>query len=211
LLGLGGDASAGQVVFEPRLPADWPEVRVENFRLGEERFNFDYKRKEGMIRLEVESQLGKSFSLVFAPALGAGTRIVRASVNGRPVEPEIILPEVPAGPNIQVRVPPFQLAGHDVVELEFEPTVEILPPFIESRVGDYDRGLKMIRVSREGKTVRVVAEGLSGHDYILPITRSGLIAEVTGATLDGGHLLIRIPGEESRRFVRHEIAIHLKL
>ncbi len=210
LLGLDGDAPAKQVVFEPRFPADWPEVQVENFRLGEERFTFDFKRKEGMIRLDVKSRPGNSFSLVFAPALGAGTRIVRASINGRPVDAEIVLPEVPAGPNIQARVPPFQLAGRDVVELEFEPTVEILPPLIESRVGDYDKGLKMIRVSREGKTIRVAVEGLSGHDYILPITRSGLIAEVTGAMLANGRLLIRIPGEESRRFVGHEVVIQIK-
>ena len=35
LLGLGGDASVRQGVFEPRFPADWPEVQVEKFRLGE--------------------------------------------------------------------------------------------------------------------------------------------------------------------------------
>jgi len=210
LLGLDGDASARQVVFEPRFPADWPEVQVENFRLGEERFAFDYIRKEGMIRLEVESRPGNSFSLVFAPALGSGTRIVRASVNGRPVEPEIILPEVPAGPNIQVRVGPFELAGLDVVEFAFEPTVEILPPLIESRVGDYDRGLKIIRVASEEKMLRVAVEGLAGHDYILRITRRDLVAEVTGATLKGDRILVQIPGEKARHFVRHNLTIYLK-
>ena len=210
LLGLDGDVAAGQLVFEPRFPADWPEVRVENFRLGEESFNFRYRKEEGKMTLEVESRPGNSFTLNFAPALGVGTRVIRASVNGQSVEHEIILSEQPAPQNMQFRVRPFGLTGHDIIEIEFEPTVEILPPLIESTVGDYDKGLKIIRVAPEGKTLRVVVEGLAGHAYILPITRSDPVDEVIGATLDEGRLLIRIPGEESRHFVRHELVIKLK-
>ncbi|MBM3285039.1 MAG: hypothetical protein FJY81_04140, partial [Candidatus Aminicenantes bacterium] len=210
LLGLGGDASAKQVVFAPRFPADWPEVRVENFRFGEESFNFGCVRKDGRIRVEVESRPGNLFSLEFAPLLGAGTRMVQAFVNGQPVEHEVILPEQPMAPNMQVRLLPFQLTGRDVVELEFEPTVEILPPPVESAAGDYDKGLKIIRIAAEEKMLRVAVEGLAGHDYILPITRSNLIARVTGATLDGNRLLICIPGEKARQFVRNELTIQLK-
>jgi hypothetical protein len=77
-------------------------------------------------------------------------------------------------------------------------------------VGDYDKGLKIIRVAPEGKTLRIVVEGLADHDYILRVARSDHIDEVTGATLDEDRLLIRIPGEKSRKFVKHEVIVGLK-
>jgi hypothetical protein len=211
LLGLDGDASARQVVFEPRFPADWPKVLVENFRLGKESFNFDYRRKGGSIRLEVESRPENSFTLNFSPALGAGTRVSRASVNGQPVECNLLLSEHFFAQAAQIQVRPFKLSGHDIIELEFEPTVEILPSFIKSAVGDNDSGLKIIRIDSEGKMLRAVIEGLAGHDYVLRITRSDLVAEVAGARLDEDRLLIRIPNdEEAPHFLRHEVIIKLK-
>ncbi len=211
LLGLDGQASARQVILAPSFPPDWPEVHIENVRLGDERFSFDYKKNKGMIRLEVKSRPGNLFSLDFAPALTGGTRVVRASVNGRAVRPAIDLPGEHPSADARVRVPSIKLTGHDTVVVEFEPTVEILPPSIDSAVGDYDKGLKIIRVASEGKTLKIGVEGLAGHEYVLRITRSDLVAEVAGATLGEGCLQIRIPGEKARRFVRHELVIQLKL
>jgi hypothetical protein len=136
--------------------------------------------------------------------------MIRASVNGRPVEHEINSPEEYISQDVQVRIPPFELSGHDVIELEFEPTIEILPPLIESAVGDDDKGLKIIRLAPGGKTLTIMVEGLAGHDYILRITGSGLVAQVTGATLDEDRLLIRIPGEKGSKFVKHEVIVRLK-
>ncbi len=209
MLGLHGDAAAKQVFFQPAFPADWTEVRVENYRLGAERFSFAWQRKENGLSVEVTSRPGSSFILNFSPVLGTGTRIGRVSVNGKPVEPEVEVPGLPEAPSFRLRIPPFSLSGQDIIEIELKPTVEIMPPTVESTVGDYDSRLKIIRVAASGKRLGVVVEGLPGCDYTLPITQGHLVGEVAGATLEGNNLLIHIPGERGRRFVRHEIAILL--
>jgi len=209
-LGLDGEAPACRLIFEPSFPADWAEVKVENYRLGEESFSFHYRRKEGRLWLEAESRPGNPFSLHFAPAFAAGTRIMSASVNGRSVEPEIIPPEQPAAYHIRVRIPPFSLSGRDVIEVELEPTVEILPPLIESAVGDFDRGLKIVRVAREEKMLRILVEGLSGQTYHLPMTRAELVQEAHGANLAKEGLFIQFEPGARREFRRKEVVLRLQ-
>jgi glycogen debranching enzyme len=102
------------------------------------------------------------------------------------------------------------LTGKDRVEIEIEPAFEILPPAIESRVGDFDRGLKVIRQELHDKTLTVMVEGLAGQEYSLGVLNADLIAAVTGAELKGDRLIIRTPPGEARVFLRQEIVITIQ-
>jgi len=210
MLGLRGSAPQQSIILEPRFPADWSEVLIGNFRLGEETFDLSYKRGDAKIRLEVASRPGNSFQLNFAPALGLGTRIVRAALNGRPIDcnPPSIPQAFPQAAQFVVR--PFKLTGRDIVEIEIEPTVEILPPAVESRVGDFDKGLKFIRLELDGKDLKVVVEGLAGQSYTLQITHGELVQEASGGILQGNQFTFRFPAANERRFVRQEIVLTLK-
>jgi len=205
MLGLEGDAAAKQIFFEPRFPADWPRVSVEKFSLGEELFAFQYTREAARIKLEVDSVKGNLFKVRFAPALGLGTHVRAARVNGQPLDFKILS----SGQVIQPEVE-FDLTGRDVVEIEFDPSVEILPPAIESGVGDFNTGLKIIRLEREGKNLKVLVEGLAGRSYPLALTNDDLVAEATGADLSVGRLLILFPGGPGREFLKREIILKLK-
>ena len=210
MLGLGGDAVSKEVTFKPAFPSDWPVVTIEKFRLGEEMFDFHYQRDDRRIRIEVVSRPGCSFQLHFSPGLGSGTRIRRASVNGQPVEPAPS--PIPAAfrQAEQPAFPPFSLKGRDVIEIELEPTVEILPPTNEYRVGDFDKGLKIIRLELVGKDLKVVAEGLAGQTYTLRITHGELVQGVSGGTLQGNRLIVQFPPGMERQFLRHEVILKLK-
>jgi len=210
LLGLGGDAARKVLSFKPAFPSDWPEVTIEEFRLGEETFDFHYRRDDTRIRVEVVSRPGCSFQLHFSPAFGLGTRIRHASVNGQPVEPA--LSPIPAAfrQAEQPTFPPFSLTGRDVIEIELEPAVEILPPTNESMIGDFDKGLKIIRLELAGKALRVVAEGLAGQSYTLGITHGELVQGVSGGILQGNQLTIQFPPGMERQFLRHEVILKLK-
>jgi glycogen debranching enzyme len=210
MLGLKGSVPHRIIVFEPRFPADWPEVSIENFRLGEETFDLSYKREDAKIRLEVASRPGNSFQLNFAPALGLGTRIIRATLNGRPIEckPPSTQQAFPQAAQLVVR--PFQLTGRDIVDIEIEPTVEILPTAVESRVGDFDKGLKIIRLELDGKNLKAVVEGLAGQSYTLRIRHGELVQDVRGASVLGNRLTIQFPLGKEREFLRHEVILRLK-
>jgi hypothetical protein len=205
MLGLKGDALAKQIFFEPRFPADWSEVSVENFRLGAETFGLHYEREAAKIKLEVGAAKGSSFKMRFAPAVGLGTRVRSARLNGQPVDFKILS----AGQVIQPEID-FGLSGQDVIEVEFDPAVEILPPDLESKVGDFNKGLKIIRLELGGKNLKVVVEGLAGETYALNLANGDLVETAAGAELSGGRLLIRFPGGQGREFLKREIILKLK-
>lgn len=205
MLGLEADVPAKQIFFEPRFPADWPEVSVENLRLAAETFVFHYRRELNKIQLEVRSTKGSSFKIQFAPALSVGTRVRSAELNGQPVDFKI-------SPSSQVVQPVIQfgLTGQDVVEVEFEPTVELLPPDLESRIGDFNKGLKIIHLELGGKNLKAIVEGLAGESYTLNLANGNLVEGAAGAELSGGRLLIQFPVGKEREFLRREIVLKLK-
>jgi hypothetical protein len=205
LLGLGGDASKKEIVFEPRFPADWPEVSLENVRVGGESFDLHYFREKEKIRLEVSSRPATGFKMRFAPVLGPGIQITDAYLNGRPLGRQMLQEGRAVQPAVE-----FSLTGKDVVEIGLMPAVELLPPPIISRVGDGDRGLKIIRVSREGNELKAMVEGLAGESYDLGLTNPRLVESAAGAELSGDRLAIKMPAGEAGKFLRLEIAVRLK-
>jgi len=210
LLGLGGVAARKELVFKPALPSDWPEVTIGKFRLGPETFDLRFKREDTKILLEVLSRPGNGFLFHFTPAFGLGTRVRRALVNGQLTEPAP-RPDSQAFRQAEQPVfPPFRLTGRDIVEIELEPTVEILPPVNEYQVGDYDKGLKIIKLELGGKDLKAVVEGLAGESYTLRITHGELVQDVVGASVLGNRVTIKFPSGKEREFVRREVVLKLK-
>jgi hypothetical protein len=207
LLGLEGNAPGKKIVFGPRFPADWDDVSVENFRIGEEVISIRYERQDGKIEVTVWSENKAGFQMMFSPALGLGTRVVGALVNGKPAEIE-----AGSGLSLQAVRPAveFPLTGKDTIVLKFEPSAEVLPPLVRTRTGDADQGLKIIRTELAGNKLKVVVEGLSGEIYDLPIANSVLVVSVQGAEMDHGKLVIRIPDKPEGGFVRHVIILEMK-
>jgi len=210
LLGLGGDAAKKEVRFRPSFPADWSEVLIGNFRIGPETFDLQYKRDDTKIRVQITSRPGSSFRLHFSPALSLGTRIRRAMVNGQLTEPAERT-DFQAFRQVERPVfPPIALTGREVVEIELEPTVEILPPVVECQVGDVDTGLKIIKLERSGKSLKAVVEGLAGESDALRITHGELVEDVIGASVLGNLVTINFPPGKEREFVRREVSLILK-
>ena len=207
LLGLEGNAPGKRIIFEPRFPADWGEVSIENFRVGAEAFSIRYERRDGKIEVTVGSENKAGFQMMFSPALGLGTRVLGALVNGKPAEIK-----ADSGLSLHAVRPAveFPLTGIDTIVLEFEPSAEVLPPLVRTRTGDADQGLKIIRTELAGNKLKVVVEGLSGEIYDLPIANAVRVVSVQGAEMDHGKLVIRIPDKPEGGFVRHAIILEIK-
>jgi hypothetical protein len=205
MLGLSGDAAGKESVFAPCFPADWPEVTVENFRLGRETFDLRIRREKRGVELEVKGRPESGFQMVFAPSLGPGTKVLAARINGKSVDFKMTSSPRLSRPEVR-----FSLSGRDTVEIEFEPTVEVLPPAADLKVGDPDRALKIIRISREEDKLKILAEGLAGQTYILRITCRDLIRSVRGGVLSESGIEIPFPSEQEPRFSGREIVLELK-
>jgi len=207
LLGLEGDALKKQLVFAPRFPADWKDVSLENYKMGEASFSLRYLRRENKISLEVVSQEKGSYKIIFAPALGLGTEVRSARVNGQLVRPQL---EKSSLAQAVQPVVEMNLTGKDTMEIDFEPAVEILPPANESKTGDLSQGLRIIKMEQAGKALKVIVEGLAGRTYDLPLTQSKKIASVQGAKQAAGKLLIPFSRGPQGEFIRQEVILHMK-
>lgn len=205
LLGLEGSAPEKKVSFKPRLPANWEGLSIDGFKVGEADVAVRYMRSEGKVVAVVTSSAPAGWRMSFGPSFGPGTTILSASVNGKPAA---FVGVGPAALSVRPSVE-FPLTGEDTVEIGFAPTVEILPPAVETRTGDANRGLKVIRVelSTPKDGLEIVVEGLAGETYELPVTMSDRIGAVEGATLSNGRLIIRIPGLLGTGFVRHTVKV----
>jgi len=205
LLGLDGDAANKRLVFEPRFPADWKDVSIDNFKIGQEAFSFHFLRQETRLRLEIASRKDNGYKMTFAPALGLGTDVHGARVNGVTVSAKVIKLEMAQAVQPTVEL---NLAGKDIVEIDFDPAVEILPPANESKTGDLNKGLRIIKMEQSGKALKVIVEGRAGEAYDLALTQSKKIASVEGAKQAAGKLIIEIPSGALGEYVRREIIIH---
>ena len=97
-----------------------------------------------------------------------------------------------------------------ILEVEFEPTVELLPPRIESMTGDGNRGLKIVSTRREKKSLQVAVEGISGRRYSLGVRGAETILSCQGCRLEGDTLVIEIPKGNEGEFVRTTFALRLR-
>ncbi len=204
MLGLEGDAVNKTISFSPHFPTDWGHVSATNYRVGDEHFGFHYTRERSKIILDVTAEDKQQFKLLFAPALGIGTKITSAKINGQMVQ----FKEVIAGQTIQPVVE-VQLKDRTTIEINFEPTVELLPPHIDTKTGDTNKGLKIISTSWKENRLAVVTEGLSGENYELRVMNGEKIKSVAGAFQEGNTLKIKIPEGKRGEFVRHEVIINI--
>ncbi|MGB7297042.1 MAG: GH116 family glycosyl hydrolase [Candidatus Aminicenantales bacterium] len=205
MLGLEGDAAAEEADFAPRLPADWPGVTVENFRLGPERFDLKYVREKESVRLEVTGRPESGFKMLFAPSFGPGTEVLAVRVNGQSVDFKMTTSPRLARPEVG-----FHMSGRDTVEIDLKPTVEILPPSVDSKIGDPDRGLKIISIIRERDELKALVEGWPGQTYSLPVACGDFIRAVQGAKSSGDRLTVAFPAAKEPCFLRQEIILKLR-
>ncbi len=208
LLGLDGDALGKTVAFEPCLPVHWPDVSVSNWKIGGSVLALDYNRQETTITLRVRSTGAAGFKLVFAPALGLGTKILRASLNGASL-PFSLEPSAPSAQAVRPRMQ-FNLTRNDTVVLVIDPAPEIVPPDAASRTGDLNRGLKVLSTTLDGSLLKFVVEGLAGEVYRLELRNTGRIASVTGADFDGRSFVVKFSEGKHGEFAKREIIVRLK-
>lgn len=206
LLGLDGDAVKRSITFAPQFPADWHHVLLDNYRIGESEFAFDYQRNNSKVVIKLMCKNAAGYRVTIAPALGIGTRISHIFVDGKLTTFDTLLYSQVAQPVITAAIEGKEMT----FEIDFEPAVELLPPLTDTRTGDANKGLKVISVKHVGKKLLVQVEGISGEAYVVDVTNADRIAGVEGARLDGSRLFIEIPVRKPGEFLGHEFTIAMR-
>ncbi|MFC1563856.1 amylo-alpha-1,6-glucosidase [candidate division KSB1 bacterium] len=205
LLGLDGDANRKQLVFEPAFPADWNNVRIGNYKLGDGSFDFLYTRNDNRIEVNITGRNINGYHLSFKPSFGAGTGIRSVKINGRDKEFETEKFTQVVRPVIE-----HTLTSDNNIVIEIEPAVEILPVVNKSDVGEPNKGLKIIKSFMAGNDLKIICEGLAGREYIIKVTNPENIRDVSGARLVNEGLAVGFPGGDTVEFMRKEITVRVK-
>lgn len=207
LLGLEGDALTGEVRFEPRFPADWSDVAVDNWKVGEETISLKYRRSAAGVRLEVGRRTNAATKLIFAPAFGLGTNVRGVTFNGGSVKHRFTAP--PRAQAVQPRVE-VVLGRNDVIEIRLDQVPELLPPANASNTGDTSQGLRIIRSEFKEGRLTTVLEGLANRTYDLKLTHPDLVRSMTGAKREGAILRVEFPPGPPGEYIRHELVLSFR-
>ncbi len=206
LLGLEGNALDKTVTFSPHFPADWKQVNIQNYKVGQAKFSFDFARELDKISVKVLTANAAGFKIQFAPALGIATKVLSLSLDGEPVPFQ-------AQNKAQVMMVKSEIQAlkkEMVLELRYTPAVEILSCIPQTEVGERNKGLKIISLKKEASHLELQVEGLAQKSYELGAMNPESIAYVDGAELLGDKLVMAMPEGEPGQFVPHRVIIHLK-
>lgn len=205
LFGLRGNAIEKKIEFAPQFPASWKNARAENYQVGKAKISLSYVRNEGVINCALISEDARGYHFRFAPTFGPGTQIHQVTINGREVD-YTVTEFTQNQPVIEIPIDNSELN----VVINFEPTVEILPPDISTKVGDINKHLKIISMHREGQNLQVNVEGISGSVYQLSVTNPELISDISGATIAGNIITLALPDSLPGKFLPYHINLNIK-
>jgi hypothetical protein len=207
LLGVDGDAVRKTITFAPRLPPDWPGISLSNLRIGGAVFAIDVQRKRDAFEVRIRTEKGGGWRVELAPAFGLGSRIDSAVRNGAPLDFQV---DEAGQAQAAVAHMEFELGSEDTVVVAVRPAPEIVPPLVLSKTGDLNRGLRILRAKRSGKTLEFFVEGLSGATYTLDVVNGNLVESVTGADYKDGRLTVVIPPGNPGEFIPRNLVLTIK-
>lgn len=206
LLGLEGDAINKSLFFSPLFPADWGNVKIHNYKIGEASFSIDYKKSKGKISVTVHSNGAEGYKIHFAPNLSVMTKIQSFSINGEPA----VFDTTQTTQTVQIKADRLINGSPLLFELDTVPSLEILPVISRTKVGNRNIGLKILSVRKKESSIVIKVEGLAKTDYVLRVLNPGMAKSVIGAVIKEGQLKITIPEGPVGEFVPHQVTIHIQ-
>ena len=205
LLGLEGDAINKSLFFSPHFPADWKNVKINHYKIGNALFSIDFKKSQGKISVAIRSERAEGYTIHFAMNLSAAAKVNSLSINGEPTAFNTIqgtqTTQIKA--DIEINKNPLLL------DLDISPSLEILPVIHRAKVGDKNSSLKIISVRKLGSRIVIKVEGLAKTDYVLRVLNPEMAKSVTGAVLREGQLQFTIPEGPAGAFVPYQVTIEI--
>jgi hypothetical protein len=200
MLGLEPDAANRTLAFSPQLPADWTHLAVRNYKVGGHTFDVELAEDNGRKIWRIAAS-EPGFTLRFHQRFSQDAKIRFVKVYGG-LQPDQHLE--PRGSDVVLET---AIGGERIIEIVYDPGFDLLPPIIDSRTGESNKGLKILSTEWKGQRLTVVVEGLAGQSYELGALHVKRVKSVSGAELGKSGLLIGIPAGPIGDFVKKTIVI----
>ncbi len=228
---LGMDVSDGgrALRIAPQLPADWNYLNVRGIAAGERRYDFNLRRAQGSMTINLTSQASSSNAnqnrdarstaqststlpqIVIAPAFPLDASIRAVTINNRPAKFGITREGDIQRATIKVE----SVTQSANIFFTFNEGTDVYTEAEPLTVGNTNQGLRILRVQPDANLLRLVLEGRAGREYIVGVRSPRKLTETSGVrvrpdTASGNQeLLIRFDASSTNAndYVRREISI----
>jgi glycogen debranching enzyme len=228
LLGLEADATGNRITVAPQIPDSWDEVTVNNFRLGDQRWDLAMRKsfanadtggrtlyliarrqKPSSSRIDLRTE----FSIELAFPLGSEVISV-----GRDIKFNMV--RGLHHNTCQFRITTSEENPDQInVSVNYLPGIEVLTERQTARPGDTSQSLKLLSTSIDGSVVRIVMEGRGGRTYNIKVRSRKPILKVINAekgpslktqqSSNETSLHITMPETESGGYLRQTVQLEL--
>jgi glycogen debranching enzyme len=185
LLGLEADATGNRITVAPQIPDSWDEVTVNNFRLGDQRWDLAMRKSSidaaGARTLYLVAKRQKpsslrtefAFELTFPPG---------AEVTNVGHDNKFNMVRGLHHNTCQFRITTSAESPDQIsVAVNYLPGIEVLTERQAARPGDTSHSLKLLSTSIDGSIARIVMEGRGGRTYNLKVRSRKPIIKVINA------------------------------
>lgn len=209
MFGLETDAERHQITLSPHVPSDWMSFAIDRVRIGEVSADFQYRKGNDTVELEVKRTGAGDCWIEFSPAFSLRTQVLGVEINGK----RVLFKMQPNSndQHLSVRFAASSGTSHLVIRVKNDFGLALaneLPP-----LGSASRGLRVLsetwNASRSELTMQV--SGGAGERYSLEVWNPAQISSVEGAALSKiGKLEVEMPQGEREAYVRQRIVIHFR-
>jgi len=210
LLGLEIRSPERKIVLAPQIPPHWDSMSVKNIRMADHYMDFRFLRNEGVYEYQFSLNQGTPVNIEFMPALPAGTRFIKLTLNDK----EVPFTSFKTAQAMTLFVS-FELVSSSKLVVVTEGGISVLPVVSDPKPGDAAEGMRIISCSLSGNRYQVDAEGKSGSSGILEFWSDGqdLLQAGNARFLEQTGRIFRfsVDFEPSElKYVRKTISINIK-
>lgn len=206
-MGLRGDAIKEQLTIEPHLPAAWDSVDVKRYRVGDQSFSISIRKTAGSIKATIEKSSDEAYDLAFAPGLAPFTKVLSATIDGKPTTFKIEESSQDLHVAINARI-----TRKVEIEIRFSTGIEIDLPVQEVEIGQRTSALKFPGVEKGADQLKLAIEGAAGRSYRMRVRSALGELKVDGAKLVGDsggwkEIEVSFPDSATEAYIKKTIQI----
>jgi glycogen debranching enzyme len=209
LLGLEIDATTNQILFAPRIPADWSDISVEHICLPGGLISLALHRSNDEVTLKIENE-GDAFSLQFDPDLPLGAQLLRTQFDGRPATGKIIHNPQETTAHVEIKVP----HGASRLAVGFKGGITVIADSPHPRLGEPNTGIHIVDVHLDQERFTIDADVSTGKPSHLQLESAWPMTNAVGAVLTSvapNRIQLALPAEPENKlpYRRAHVVLHV--
>jgi glycogen debranching enzyme len=153
LFGIDVRGAQNEIVLQPHMPADWPEMSAENIRAPHSQLAFTLRHDMTDVDLELLNA-GEPVSVAFAPEIPLGAIVSDAQCDGGKVIAEVL--NDGQDTHAQIKLAEVKKTTH--CHLRLAGGVSLILPAPTAQIGDASSGIKLTRLHLQAQHLTLDAD-----------------------------------------------------